>query len=52
MLISQIKPNLGHSEGASSVSSIIKAIVELEHRTILPNIKFETPSPNSMYCIS
>ncbi|OGM47171.1 polyketide synthase [Aspergillus bombycis] len=43
--IGAVKPNLGHSEGASAISSILKAIVELEHRTILPNIKFNTPSP-------
>lgn len=30
----------------------MKAIVELEHRMVLPNIKYKTPSPNSMYCIS
>ncbi|GMF92903.1 unnamed protein product [Aspergillus oryzae] len=44
---SKVKPNLGHSEGASAISSILKAIVELENRTILPNIKFNTPSPRS-----
>ncbi|KAE8364491.1 hypothetical protein BDV27DRAFT_157797 [Aspergillus caelatus] len=43
--IGAVKPNLGHSEGASAISSVMKAIVELEHRTILPNIKFNTPSP-------
>ncbi|KAL4934949.1 hypothetical protein BDV06DRAFT_229278 [Aspergillus oleicola] len=41
----KIKPNLGHSEGASAISSIIKAVVELEHRVILPNIKFRKPNP-------
>lgn len=45
----KVKPNLGHSEGASAISSILKAIVELENRTILPNIKFNTPSPRSRY---
>ncbi|KAJ4419135.1 Mycolipanoate synthase [Gnomoniopsis sp. IMI 355080] len=39
--ISSVKPNLGHSEGASTITSIIKAVVELQNRTILPNIKFE-----------
>ncbi|KAI0377764.1 putative polyketide synthase [Hypomontagnella monticulosa] len=43
--IGSVKPNLGHSEGASALNSIIKAVVELENRTILPNIKFKTPNP-------
>lgn len=48
LLISQVKPNLGHAEGASGLNSLIRAVVELEHRTILPNIKFNTPNPRSM----
>ncbi|KAI1379833.1 putative polyketide synthase [Hypoxylon crocopeplum] len=44
--IGSIKPNLGHSEGASALSSIIKAVVSLENRTIIPNIKFNTPNPS------
>ncbi|GFF28060.1 hypothetical protein IFM61606_10083, partial [Aspergillus udagawae] len=43
--IGSVKPNLGHSEGASAITSVMKAIVELENRMILPNIKFETPNP-------
>lgn len=37
--IGSIKPNLGHSEGASGLTSVIKAVLSLEHRTIPPNIK-------------
>ncbi|KAL0766533.1 hypothetical protein CaCOL14_010978 [Colletotrichum acutatum] len=44
MLIGSIKPNLGHSEAASAISSIIKAVVSLETKNIIPNIKFDTPS--------
>ncbi|KAE8368553.1 hypothetical protein BDV27DRAFT_153933 [Aspergillus caelatus] len=40
-----VKPNLGHSEGASAITSIMKAVIELENRIILPNIKFEKPNP-------
>lgn len=45
--IRQIKPNLGHSEGAAAITSIIKAVLSLENRTIIPNIKFKTPNPAS-----
>ncbi|TVY41642.1 Highly reducing polyketide synthase [Lachnellula subtilissima] len=37
--IGSIKPNLGHSEGASGLTSLLKAVLALEHRTIPPNIK-------------
>ncbi|KAL4915051.1 hypothetical protein BDW62DRAFT_204029 [Aspergillus aurantiobrunneus] len=43
--LAHVKPNLGHSEGASAITSILKAVVELENRVILPNIKLQQPSP-------
>ncbi|CAG8097448.1 unnamed protein product [Penicillium olsonii] len=43
--IAAVKPNVGHSEGASGITSIIKAILSLEHKTIPPNIHFNTPNP-------
>lgn len=36
---------MGHSEGASGITSIIKSILSLEHKTIAPNIHFKTPNP-------
>ncbi|RDW86492.1 type I polyketide synthase [Aspergillus mulundensis] len=45
--IGSVKPNLGHGEGASALSSIIKAVMALENKTVLPNIKFNTPNPKS-----
>ncbi|KAM3504768.1 hypothetical protein MY11210_008226 [Beauveria gryllotalpidicola] len=44
--ICSIKPNVGHSEGASALTSVMKAIVALENRTVLPNIKFTVPNPD------
>ncbi|KAK1961594.1 KR domain-containing protein [Colletotrichum sublineola] len=44
--IGSVKPNLGHSEGASGLTSLIKTVMALEHRTIPPNIKFTTPNPS------
>ncbi|KAI9713353.1 MAG: Type I Iterative PKS [Chrysothrix sp. TS-e1954] len=37
--LGSIKPNLGHSEGASGLTSLLKAVLALEHRTIPPSIK-------------
>jgi len=45
--IGSVKPNLGHGEGSSALSSIIKSVVALENKTVLPNIKFEKPNPKS-----
>ncbi|KAK6196628.1 putative secondary metabolism biosynthetic enzyme [Pestalotiopsis sp. IQ-011] len=44
--IGSVKPNLGHSEGASGLVSIVKAVLALEHHTIPPNIGFTAPNPN------
>lgn len=41
------KPNLGHSEGAAGLSSVIKAVLALEKKTIPPNIKFAKPNLDS-----
>ncbi|KAG6354258.1 hypothetical protein INS49_004863 [Diaporthe citri] len=43
--IGAIKPNMGHSEGAAAITSIMKAALSLENKTIIPNIKFTTPNP-------
>ncbi|KAI0377169.1 polyketide synthase [Hypomontagnella monticulosa] len=43
--IGSVKPNVGHSEGCSGLTSLIKAVLSLEHRMIPPNIKFVKPNP-------
>ena len=45
--IIKVKTNLGHSEGASGLSSIIKMTLALQKKTIPPNINFTTPNPKS-----
>ena len=35
----QVKPNVGHSEGAAGLTSLIKGILALEHRMVPPNTK-------------
>ena len=43
--IGSIKPNLGHTEGASGLLSVVKTVLALENQTIPPNIKCLPPNP-------
>ncbi|OHX00905.1 beta-ketoacyl synthase domain-containing protein [Colletotrichum incanum] len=43
--IGSVKPNIGHGEGASGLSSVIKMVLALENSIIPPNINFKTPNP-------
>ena len=40
-----VKTNVGHSEASSGLTSIIKSVLALENKTILPNINFLNPNP-------
>ncbi|KAK1139769.1 Type I Iterative Polyketide synthase (PKS) [Aspergillus melleus] len=45
LYLGAVKPNVGHGEGASGLTGLIKAVLALENRIIPPNIHFETPNP-------
>ncbi|EZF22032.1 hypothetical protein H112_05022 [Trichophyton rubrum D6] len=45
VIIGGIKPNIGHGEGASGISSVIKGVMALENDRIPPNVFFESPNP-------
>ncbi|XP_050431818.1 fatty acid synthase-like [Adelges cooleyi] len=42
--IGSVKSNLGHSEGASSLISVVKALIALDSGIIPPNINFQLPN--------
>jgi len=44
LLIGSIKSNLGHTEGASSLIAIVKALIVLDSGIIPPNINFVSPN--------
>ncbi|KAL4931451.1 uncharacterized protein BDV17DRAFT_288988 [Aspergillus undulatus] len=46
IIMGAVKPNVGHGEGASGISSVIKGVLALEHNAIPPNVFFDTPNPN------
>ncbi|KAL8747869.1 MAG: hypothetical protein Q9190_000317 [Brigantiaea leucoxantha] len=43
--IGSVKPNLGHTEGASGLLSVMKKVLALQNRIIPSNIKFSSPNP-------
>lgn len=44
-MLSKVKRNVGHSEGASGITSIIKSALALDNLTIPPNIHFQKRVP-------
>ncbi|KAK4172362.1 putative polyketide synthase [Triangularia setosa] len=45
VIMTGVKPNVGHAEGAAGITSIIKCVLALEHKQVPPNINFEVPNP-------
>jgi thioester reductase-like protein len=43
--IGSVKSNLGHLESAAGAASLVKAVLSLEHRTIVPSLHFERANP-------
>nr|AYM54551.1 short-chain dehydrogenase/reductase SDR [Racemicystis crocea] len=43
--IGSIKSNLGHLDTAAGVTGLIKTILMLRHRTLVPTLHFEAPNP-------
>ncbi|KAJ5087107.1 hypothetical protein NUU61_008414 [Penicillium alfredii] len=43
--VGSVKANLGHGEGASGLTSIIKAVMALENKMFPPQVNFVTPNP-------
>ncbi|MCY1015582.1 type I polyketide synthase [Pyxidicoccus sp. MSG2] len=43
--IGSVKTNIGHLANAAGVSSLIKAVLSLQHRELVPSLHFEQPSP-------
>lgn len=39
-----MKTNVGHLEGASGIAGVIKAVLMLENRMMLPSRNFHTPN--------
>lgn len=43
--IGSVKTNIGHSDAAAGMMGLIKIILSLKHRQLVPSLHFHTPSP-------
>ena len=43
--IGSIKPNIGHLEAGAGVLGLIKVLLQLQHRMLLPSITSARPNP-------
>jgi len=46
VILSTVKPNIGHLEAAAGISGLIKAILCLRHEEIPPHLHMKTPNPH------
>ncbi|HRT61696.1 MAG TPA: beta-ketoacyl synthase N-terminal-like domain-containing protein [Syntrophales bacterium] len=44
--IGSVKSNVGHLDAAAGVTGLIKTVLLLEHREIVPSLHYEEPNPN------
>ncbi|GAB2660735.1 hypothetical protein GCM10009743_41230 [Kribbella swartbergensis] len=43
--IGSVKPNIGHLDSAAGMAGLIKTILMLQHRTLVPTINYTEPNP-------
>ncbi|TDO44533.1 amino acid adenylation domain-containing protein [Kribbella sp. VKM Ac-2527] len=43
--IGSVKPNIGHLDSAAGMAGLIKTVLMLQHRTLVPTINYRTPNP-------
>jgi acyl transferase domain-containing protein len=43
--IGSVKTNIGHTDAAAGVASLIKTALSLYHKELVPSLHFETPNP-------
>ncbi len=44
--LGSVKTNIGHCDAAAGISGLLKAILCLENKTLVPSLNFESPNPD------
>jgi amino acid adenylation domain-containing protein len=45
--IGSIKSSIGHLDAAAGVAGLLKTVLALEHKALVPSLNFETPNPKA-----
>ncbi|GAA1027337.1 MULTISPECIES: type I polyketide synthase [Amycolatopsis] len=43
--VGSVKTNIGHTEGAAGIAALIKTVLCLKHRKIVPSLHYDNPNP-------
>ena len=43
--LGSVKTNIGHLEAAAGIASLIKTVLQIQHRWLAPSLHFRTPNP-------
>src|SRR5207247_2001871 len=43
--IGSVKTNLGHLDAAAGIAGLIKAVLQLQHKQLVPSLHYEEPNP-------
>ncbi|WFE54796.1 non-ribosomal peptide synthetase/type I polyketide synthase [Micromonospora sp. WMMD1155] len=43
--VSSVKSNIGHLDSAAGIASLIKAVLQLKHGELVPNVNYTAPNP-------
>jgi acyl transferase domain-containing protein len=44
--VGSVKTNIGHLEGAAGIAGLLKTVLCVHHRKLVPSLHFETPNPD------
>ncbi|MGW2426379.1 beta-ketoacyl synthase N-terminal-like domain-containing protein, partial [Streptomyces sp. NPDC001709] len=45
LLVGSVKTNIGHLEGAAGIAGLVKTVLSLSRRELVPSLNFRTPNP-------